>query len=55
MQRSGWEVVGRMPLYQTRTIAGILEPVAQQVSLLILSIFVFAFAFAFVFVFVFVF
>ena len=34
-----------MPLYQTRTIAGILEPVAQQV-------FVFIFEFVFVVVFV---
>ena len=37
----------RMPLYQTRTIAGILEPVAQQVSLLTLAIF-------FIFIFIFI-
>ena len=33
---SDWSACLRMPLYQTRTIANILEPVAQQVSKLII-------------------
>ena len=42
----------RMPLYQTRTIAGILEPVAQQVFVYVI-VFIFVFVYVFVCVFVF--
>ena len=36
MKPNGEETAAKMPMYQTKTIASILEPVAQQVSKLII-------------------